>query len=141
MHHACFARNASHHLRLGFVLAMQGPGLGDGSFELVGDDVVDAHGRAYAIVKERYALLTVAVFNGVRKTLIFPWFYRVTQGTGAVEGIRKPRVETQRTRFGRRARSWCGTKGGGIVLSRSEFSSLPRTTAVGSSSYRQSQDV
>ncbi|CAN0426473.1 unnamed protein product, partial [Ectocarpus sp. 8 AP-2014] len=44
--HACFAKNASHHLRLCIlVVAMQGPGLGDGPLELVRVDVVHAHGR------------------------------------------------------------------------------------------------
>lgn len=75
--HSCFAKNASHYFRLGvLVVAMQGPGLGDSPLKLVRVDVVDAHGRADATLEERHALLAVAVFDGVRKTLIFfPVFF------------------------------------------------------------------
>lgn len=96
-----FAKDASHHLRLGVVVAMQGPGLGDGPLELVGVDVVDAHGRADAALDERHALLAVAVFDGVRKTLILPRFNPVTQGIGAGGGMVKPRGRaTKGTGFG-----------------------------------------
>lgn len=48
---------------------MHGPGLGYGALELVGVDVVHAHGRADAVLEEGHALLPVAVFYGIRQTL------------------------------------------------------------------------
>ena len=48
---------------------MQGPGFGYGARKLVGIDVVHADRVADPVLQERHALLSVAVFHGIRQAL------------------------------------------------------------------------
>lgn len=71
------------HIFLGGVLgvvAVHGPGLGNGALEFFGADVVDAHRRPDAALEERHALLPVAVFHGISETLRIPRVRCRTQG-------------------------------------------------------------
>lgn len=51
------------------VVAMNGPGLGHGALQLIGGDIIDAHGGADVTKDERYTLLTMAVFHSIREPL------------------------------------------------------------------------
>ena len=51
------------------VIVVQGPSFGYGASKLFSVDVVDAHRVADPILEERHALLSVAVFHGIRQTL------------------------------------------------------------------------
>lgn len=48
---------------------VQSPGLSDGTLELVGVDVVDAHRVPDATGQKRHALLPMAVFHGIPERL------------------------------------------------------------------------
>lgn len=67
-------------------IAVHRPGLGYGTLELVGADVVHAHRRSDAALEERHALLSVAVFHGIRETLPSRRRRQRRRGRGHVRG-------------------------------------------------------